>query len=162
MAGRRHDQVIVSPVASQSADTLSERGGPYDGLPALIVEMAEVAGLAAAMEIARARGGNRLYIPARAGDDHWLVATVGREAADKLCAHFATPSGIELEMPRGPSGLRAETWRRMYQMIADGRSSTEITRALGISRDMVKYHRAKIRSGTVSAQLSLFPLLTDD
>ena len=129
-----------------------ERAG-WDGLPPLIVEMAEVAGLAAALDIARERGGNRIYIPAKAADEHWLVMLVGRVAADQLIAHFAPNAGVELNLPRGPTGLRADTWRRMHKMIREGASSVEITRALGISRETVMRHRAKLRDAD---QLSLF------
>jgi DNA-binding NarL/FixJ family response regulator len=131
--------------------------GAYDGLPGLIVELAEVAGLHAALALATARGGNRVYIPAKAADDHWLVTTVGRIAADKIMGYYT--SGVELDLPRGPTGLRATTWRRLYRMLDEGCSSTQITRALGISRDTVKYHRAKMRTTAVTAQMSLFALL---
>lgn len=133
--------------------------GAYEGLPALMVEAAEVAGLDAAVLLFAARGGNRVYIPARAGDDHWLVVLVGRDAADRLIRHWSTDgAGIELELPRGPTGARADLWRRLHQMIREERTSTEITRALGISRDMVKHHRAKLRAGIGSNQLSLLDL----
>lgn len=131
--------------------------GAYDGLPGAIVEMAEIAGLQAALAIASARGGNRVYIPAKADDDHWLVQLIGRPAADKLMTYYAT--GVEIDMPRGPTGLRAETWRRLHRMIDEGCTSTQITRALGISRDMVKHHKAKLRSTYVSPQLDWLDLL---
>jgi len=135
-------------------DTQTLPGGAYDGLPGQIVEIAEIAGLQAALTIANARGGNRVYIPATADDDHWLVTLIGRDAANKLMGYYAT--GVELDMPRGPTGLRADTWRRLYRMIEDGCTSTQITRALGISRDMVKHHRAKLRNSHVSPQLDMF------
>lgn len=113
------------------------------GLPALLAEIAEVAGLKAALQLAAERGGNRVYIPECAGDDHWLVRAVGREAADRICAHFAVPSGIELEVPRGPTGLWAEYCRRLGQLIAEGAPSSRITQELGISRRTVTRHRAK-------------------
>jgi hypothetical protein len=129
----------------------------YDGLPDLLIEIAVVAGLDVALTIARDRGGNRIYIPARAADDHWLVALVGRAATDALVAHFG--GGIELDMPLGPVGARADGWRKMYQMIAEGRSSTEITRATRLSRDTVKYHRAKLRNAADNPQLNLMDLI---
>lgn len=123
------------------------------GLPALLAEIAEVAGLKAALQLAAERGGNRVYIPERAADDHWLVRAVGREAADMICAHFAVPSGIELEVPRGPTGRQAEHYRRLSQLIAEGAPSGQITHELGISRRTVTRHRAKRRDPD---QLQLF------
>jgi len=125
----------------------------FDALPGVLAEVAEVAGLKAALELAAARGGNRAYIPAGCGDDHWLVRAVGREAADAICAHFAVPSGIEIEIPRGPTGRQAQLYRDLARMIGESRSSSEITRALGISRRTVTRHRAKLRAGD---QLCLF------
>ncbi|MEQ1697387.1 MAG: hypothetical protein ABL901_16265 [Hyphomicrobiaceae bacterium] len=147
----------VTPLVRADGATQIVPEGAYDGLPGLIAELAEVAGLNAALALATARGGNRIYIPAKAADDHWLVATVGRPAADKIMTYYAT--GVELDLPRGPTGLRAETWRRLYRMLDEGCSSSQITRALGISRDMVKHHRAKLRTQAVTAQMSLFTLL---
>jgi hypothetical protein len=126
----------------------------FEGLPALLAEIAEVAGLATALALAEERGGNRIYIPERAPDDHWLVRLVGRSATDKLCHHFATPSGIELELPRGPTGSRAAQWRELRTMIEAGRPSSEITRRLGISRRTVTRHRG--RHETDDGQGSLF------
>jgi hypothetical protein len=73
-------------------------------LPELLAEIAEVAGLPAALAICDARGGQRVYFPARAPDGHWLVELVGRETADVLCAHFRSTArgGIELLVPMGP------------------------------------------------------------
>ena len=130
------------------------------GLPGLLSEIAEVAGLEAALQIAEARGGNRVYIPERAPDNHWLVQTVGREAADAICAHFAVPSGIEIELPCGPVGRQGNYERRLHEMILAGKTSTEITRTLGISRRTVHRHRRRLRDGrgarTTIAQLDFF------
>ena len=55
-----------------------------DLLPGILGEIADVAGIPAALAIADEVGGTRINIPARAGDDHWLVKTVGREAAETV------------------------------------------------------------------------------
>lgn len=137
-------------------ETLPAIPDAYEGLPALMAEVASVTTLDAAFALFEARGGNRVYIPAKALDDHWLVKLVGRAAADQLIAHFvANGTGIELELPRGPTGGRADTWRRLYKMLAEGRSSSEITRNLGISRDTVKYHRALLRKRPDDRQLDM-------
>ncbi len=137
--------------------------GAYEGLPALMAEVASVTTLDTAFCLFEARGGNRVYIPASAGDDHWLVKLVGRDQADKLIAHFvANGTGLELDLPRGPTGGRADTWRRLYKMLAEGRSSSEITRNLGISRDTVKYHRALLRNRVDGRQLDMIDWINRD
>jgi hypothetical protein len=152
----------LSSEALDREDLDGDTGTPadaYDGLPELLVEMAQVAGLQAAISIAQARGGNRAHIPHKAGDDHWLVQLVGRHASDLLMDHFG---GKELNVPLGPVGSRAERWRRMYKMIGENSTSRQITNACGISRDTVKYHRAKLRAvQRGSNQLSIFDLMGD-
>jgi hypothetical protein len=151
------------PVARRDDDDLpAEVPAAYAGLPALMAEFAEVAGLDAAVKLFSERGGNRVYIPSRCADDHWLVAMIGREATDKVCAHFSAGGGVELELPRGPTGLKAAVIRRLHDMIRHGATSTEITRTLGISRDMVKDHRRRLRNTLPSPQLELFDLLAGD
>lgn len=60
----------------------------YDWLPPLLAEIAEVAGLDAALALAEARGGSRITIPARPRPDHWFAQTVGMEAAEKIAAFY--------------------------------------------------------------------------
>jgi hypothetical protein len=117
------------------------------GLPPLLSEIAEVAGLSAALALADARGGNRVYFPAPPNlrEGHPLVKIVGREAAMKICEHFAKLGGIELEVPRGPTGSRADQGRFLAQLIEEGVPSGIITRRLGISRRTVARHRARMR-----------------
>ncbi len=94
--------------------------GAFDGLPLLLQEIAEVAGLPAALALAEARGGNRVYLPRpeQLDEDHWLVKAVGREAAIKICKHYFLPGGrTELDLPRGPTGSRANQWRRLARLI---------------------------------------------
>lgn len=155
----------TAPIAPADTDPEAAWAAPaaLAGLPRLMVEFAQVAGLEAAWRIFEARGGNRAYIPAVAGDDHWLVRTAGREAADKICAHFAGgedgDKGIELELPRGPTGLKGYVYRRLGELIEAGASSPAITRELGISRDMVKDHRRKARERGDGPQLDLIEMI---
>lgn len=129
----------------------------FAGLPALLVEIAEIAGLEAALTLADRYGGNRVYIPRHAHDGHWLTLCVGRHAADLICAHFAHPSGIELELPRGPALNRAERQARLRKLIAQGLTSTEITRRLGITRRTVTRNRTALIEEFDGRQLDMFP-----
>ncbi len=113
-------------------------------LPGLLEEIADVAELPAALAIAREKGGARAYIPARAPDDHWLTQCVGREAADKICAHFAADGrGIELLIPIGPAGNRGQLVQQIYLMLDQGRSAADIARELGIHERTARRHRKK-------------------
>jgi hypothetical protein len=117
----------------------------FDGLPELLVEIAEVAGLDAALKIAEARGGTRTHFPARAPDGHWLVELVGREAADKLCAHFRVTmrGGIELLVPYGPKSHYGKARRRFDELVAEGETVAAAARRVGVHLRTARYWRAE-------------------
>lgn len=114
-------------------------------LPELLQEIAEVAGLDAAMAIAAAKGGIRAHFPARADDEHWLTRAVGREAADKLCTHFCVNhrGGVTLQVPLGPRNFYSLARRRAVEMAAEGHSIAGTARSLGVTTRAVEKWRAK-------------------
>ncbi|QPC44608.1 helix-turn-helix domain-containing protein [Kaustia mangrovi] len=129
----------------------------YGWLPSILAEIAETAGLEAALKLAAERGGTEVYIPAACSDDHWLAACVGREAADRICRHFASGhGGISLRLPLGPQGSIAEMRRIADRMIAEGRPTSEIARAVGYTSRTVERRRARLRSRHDPRQGSLF------
>jgi hypothetical protein len=123
----------------------------YSWLPTLLAEIAEVAGLDAALTLAAAKGGIEIYVPVRTSDDHWLVAAIGREATDKLCRRYP---GSRLTLPLGPGGSLAAIRRTVGRMIDEGRSETEIARAVGYTTRGVRKRKAALRGG--GPQGSLF------
>lgn len=122
---------------------------PY--LPGILAEIADAAGLGAALAIAEAKGGARAHFPAHAGDDHWLTRLVGREAADKICAHLRTyahssrGAGAYLDVPLGPKNFYARARRAAEDMTAQGVPREEVARRLGVSMRMVQRTRARLR-----------------
>lgn len=112
-------------------------------LPGVLGEIEEVAGLAAALQVAAAKGGGPAYFPAagRLTVDHWLVQAVGRDVAVSLCRHFGGQSGRQIKITLGPVGSRAKRWAAMKRAIAAGRSAVEIARTLGIDEKTVRRHR---------------------
>ncbi len=119
-------------------------------LPKLLAEIAEVAGLDAALKLAAARGGTEIYVPRRASEDHWLAATVGMEAAERICRQWSA------ERIMLPVGTTAQARATVDRMIADGRSVTEIALACGWTTRGVERRRAKRRSGGDDRQGNLF------
>jgi len=124
----------------------------YTWLPELLAEIAEAAGLDAALKLAAAHGGVRRTIPARIrSDSHWLVGCVGREAADQICAHFCqdagsgTPSGIKVLVPLGPTGTIAGARRRLAQALAEGKSASEAARLAGMTERSAFRARSRVR-----------------
>lgn len=114
------------------------------GLPPLLEEIAGAAGLDAALALAEAKGGQKIYLPDRPGADHWLSRLVGHEAAARICELHGVRN---VEIPRGPAGSAQRLRRRIARMIADGASSNEIARACEVSFRTVTRHRARARGG---------------
>jgi len=116
----------------------------YSWLPPLLDEIAELAGLEAALALASHKGGEKKFIPTpdRLDDAHWLVVACGRPAAELIAQRLG---GTMVEIPRGPSGNAARTARRIRTLIEQGASSNEIARACGVVFRTVTRHRARLR-----------------
>jgi len=159
LPARNSSAANAAAVVPDTSPISSERPVPanLDGLPALMVEIAEIAGVEAAMTICDRYGGNRVYIPRYAPDHHWLVHCVGRVAADAICEHFAlATTGIEIELPTGANLTRMQRRARLEKLIAEGYSSTEITRRLGVTRRWVTRVKRDMRAKYLASQLDLF------
>jgi len=117
-------------------------------LPGVLAEIAAVAGEAAAFAISARVGGTRVYIPAKADEDHWLTEAVGPQAAAKICA---TLGGDRHVIPLAAGGaypsMRREIARHVHKLDQAGKSSAEIARAVGLTQRAVHRHRAAHRGG---------------
>lgn len=128
-------------------------------LPEVLADIAEAAGLDAALKLAEHYGGTRRKIPAHAGDDHWLVQCVGRKAADSICALFrqgadARQSGQEIVIPLGPTGTMRAARRRMINALEAGAPAREAARAAGMHERSAYRMRRRLKSD--DGQGSLF------
>lgn len=111
-------------------------------LPGVLAEIAAVAGEAAALKVAMAKGGTRAYFPSRPAAGHWLVEAVGIDAAAAICAHLVSDrGGLEIPVPLGPTGTRARTWRAIRQAIDAGATAAEAARIAGVDERTVRRHR---------------------
>jgi ActR/RegA family two-component response regulator len=123
----------------------------YSYLPGVLAEIAEIASLKAALAVAEVKGGARVYIPARAPDNHWLTKCVGRAAADKICKHFANDErGMEILIPLGPTAGWGAVRRRIYALLDEGRNAADIARRLKIHERTVRRHRKKHKTALQS------------
>ena len=126
-------------------------------LPAVLREIAEVAGLDAALRIAQLRGGARLSIPSRIDEDSWLAREIGLEAARKLSRHYTSGrTAAEIVVPLGPTGARAAMAAAIRRLLAQGVSGEEIARRLRIASRTVTRHKSRDRADLDSRQGKLF------
>lgn len=117
-------------------------------LPAVLEEIAQVAGLDAAWALARARGGTTIFLPRKPGKRHWLSDIVGHEAATKICAHFRGNHTMSITVPMAARQQSAELWREALQRGPDGqylRSINETALHMGVHKDTVSKRRHKAR-----------------
>lgn len=140
---------------------------PFDALPALLAEIAEVvaeasgspeAGLRAAVAVAKARGGERVYVSPEMDRNAWLVQAVGRDAAAAIIARFGS-NAIEIPIG-GARGYRAQK-RRRRQIIEAGLAArldvNEIARLADCTRRFVFWMQAHLhKQGAGSPQMSLW------
>lgn len=103
-------------------------GIDFDELPETLREIAEVAGLPAALAIAEHWGGIRLDMPATPDGTHRLAAVVGMQAAAQLAEEY---QGEQLDIPRAAKALRQVIYQTIAQRYADGASAAQLAREYG-------------------------------
>jgi hypothetical protein len=119
----------------------------YSWLPKIYREIADAAGLEAALKIGDAYGGRRVHIPrvARLTEKHWLRELVGDEAAEALC-RWADGSAVELPLApeTGVNGRR----RRAEKALSQGLSANEAARLSGRHvRSIYRYRQVQRETG---------------
>ncbi|WP_160296751.1 helix-turn-helix domain-containing protein [Sphingomonas sp. ERG5] len=122
-------------------------------LPAILADIADVAGEDAALAIAAARGGTQVYFPPVPSDDHWLSKLIGHEAALAVCDRLTCGVGpLRADVPLGPAGRAAKAREMVDTMLREGRSERDIALATGYTTRGVRMRRA----GLDDRQLTLF------
>lgn len=128
-------------------------------LPAVIAEIADVAGLDAAWALAYEKGGTTVFIPPKVTTNHWLVKLIGIEAAEKLSAHFRVMSGenrangISLLIPMASDAQLAQRWE---EVLSGDLSLTETARLMKVHERTVSRRRANHGWNRTGKQGSLF------
>lgn len=113
-------------------------------LPGILAQIAEVAGEAAALQVAASKGGTIAYFPqARHLDpDHWLVEAVGPKAAAKIAALFEDREQRSVEIPLGPlSGVRGRARRALARALSEGKSVSQAARLAGVHMRTARRHK---------------------
>ena len=122
-------------------------------LPLILQEVAEVAGPTAALQLVRARGGERVMIPKVARPGHWLTAAVGLEAANAIVARLG---GETLVLPADPTRGLKGAQRAAAEAIARGLSSNEAARVSGLTRRAIEKRRQRQRALDGEGQHDMF------
>jgi DNA-binding NarL/FixJ family response regulator len=120
-------------------------------LPHILAEVAEIAGLDAALRLARARGGRRLYVPQRPTPDY--IAEIGEAAAAALSTLYPNET---ISVPLGPTGALKQAKRAVDEALSRGLSAGEAAQVAGVTERTVYNHRARRRAELDSRQGRLF------
>ncbi len=108
-------------------------------LPHLLRVIVKAAGVDAAAAMVAAFGGQQIYIPAKASDNHPLVRVGGRMAADAL---IKERGGEHLVFPkRGLDPRRL----KVFSMLKAGASVNQVVRASHLSQRQVNRLKARLR-----------------
>lgn len=126
----------------------------FSYLPEVLAEIAQAAGIEAALKLARERGGTRVYIPARVREGHWLSETVGLAAAEAICQHFCTDGiGIYLVVPMARA---AQARRVLVQALEEGLPADKAARRAGMHVRSAFRMRRRLKGRPDRGQGSLF------
>lgn len=121
-------------------------------LPRLLAELAELAGSEAALKLAAAKGGTRLYVPKSLDKDHPLAKDMGLEGARSLCRLYG---GEYITVPMAHArGLKAMQ-AKADEMLKSGRSANEVALETGLHLRCIYDRRAKLLKRN-SSQPDLF------
>jgi sulfite reductase beta subunit-like hemoprotein len=109
-------------------------------LPSTAQEIAEVIGVEKTMELVRGKQKTKcrsLYVPSpnRMKSSHWLVQTIGEEAARELSQEYA---GEPLTIPKCSCVIKLERNKRIVQMRQQGFRYQDIADTLGMNVSTVK------------------------
>ncbi|WP_119167096.1 helix-turn-helix domain-containing protein [Algihabitans albus] len=118
-------------------------------LPELLAQIAEVAGLKAALALRRRLGGTLVHVARRPKAGSLLVETVGIEAARKIAGLFVADETIEI--PMGAATQRA----LIVYLLTTGLKVQEIARLVGCHAETVR----RLKNGRRDETLPLFPSL---
>jgi len=118
------------------------------GLPAVLADIAEVAGLDAARLIAATKGGQVVYIPSKPKADNWLVELVGPEAATSICRKFSETTGSGRAAGRRiliPMA-RVRATETMARAIEAGGTNNRVASLAGTHERTVRRHRSRMKT----------------
>jgi len=105
-------------------------------------ELAEVAGVDAAIRLSALKGGVRVYIPESGAlpEDHWLIEAIGQEPGRKIADRFG---GGHFTVPMGPlAGNRNKMREIIRQALEAGMTVDQVAIACGVHRRTVLRHKS--------------------
>ncbi len=108
-------------------------------------ELIRILGKDAALSMAAAMGGTRVYVPSKADEAHRLAEIVGLRGMRALCAEFC---GMVITVP---NARREALKEKAVTLLGQGKAPQEIVRECGVTLRYIRY-LASLESGTDSGR----------
>ena len=124
----------------------------YAWLPLIYRQVAEGAGLEAALGLARAKAGQRISVPRNWRASPWMAEAMGEKGAATLCDLYG---GELIDLPTNPAegaGARARA-RRVQQALDEDKSANQIAAQESVSRWTVFYQKRKRKARDAAPDL---------
>ena len=104
----------------------------------ILHELSEVIGTESAVKLGQNMGGARIYVPAKATDEHPLTIALGKDKAQHLCNYYGGDT-IELPSKRLFREARDRVIRRDYQHLCleRGCKADHLAIRYGLSRRQI-------------------------
>ncbi|MEO5364032.1 MAG: hypothetical protein H7838_10485 [Magnetococcus sp. DMHC-8] len=99
-------------------------------LPESLRDMAAILGLETTLQVVKAHGGTRLFIPKKAKTQHHLANLLGLEQARLLSGHFG---GESVTIPRMASAMRTRRNREIVRRYDAGDSVRMLAHAYSLT-----------------------------
>ena len=103
---------------------------PMPDLPESLTDMAETLGLTITMQIVKAHGGTRLFVPKQVHAQHHLANLLGLEQARRFSKHFG---GESLTIPRMARAMRNKRNREIVHRYDTGDSVRVLAHAYNLT-----------------------------
>ena len=137
--------MLYRPPHTPSSNHSSSGAAALRPLPLLLDEIAQVAGLEAALLVAREKGGTRAHFSSRPQADNWLAKLVGIDAARAIGQSQCAPgaASVHLNVPLGPLSPHIARWQLILDRVAQGHSNARIAMEFRVDYKTIQ----RIRSG---------------
>ena len=121
-------------------------------VPAQLREIAEAAGIEAALKILERNAGSEICIPLHAGPGHWLTGLVGAEAAEAICAHYRVTNAdgrevgnVRVYVPQAGTSAVARAKAKLAEDLRSGVGAREAAVRAGLSERTARNILARMR-----------------
>jgi hypothetical protein len=118
----------------------------------VLTRLRELIGEDATLAIIRARGGQRVRLPASCLPDHWLAQLIGLQRAQAVCGVFGGADPLTVPTGAGLAHGRRIDPETVAVLTGEGKSANAIANALDCTQRQIRNIRRKVRDESARAR----------